>query len=122
MFLTTMCSVIIAIILDYVSCLEFFQTHVSESRSLSIIRSKGVNAPTQLGPTVTAENISDRMVILVPIILQRVEPTDGEMGRYTRAVSGQWLSKHVPPAMNRHTTVEALLQTGCFCVVRAEML
>jgi hypothetical protein len=40
------------------------------------------------------------------------------MGGYTRPVSEQWLSKHVPAATDTHAMEEA----GCFCVVRAEML
>jgi hypothetical protein len=52
---------IVAIILDYVSCLEFSRTHVSESGSLSIIRSKGANVPTQLGPILTATDCSKHL-------------------------------------------------------------
>jgi hypothetical protein len=40
-----------------------------------------------------------------------------KMDRYTRAVSGQWLSKHVPTATNTNATIEKLV----FYVVRAEM-
>jgi hypothetical protein len=47
---------------------------------------------------------------------------DREMGGYTRAVSGQRLSKHVPAATNRRATTEVLLETGCVCVVRAKEL
>jgi hypothetical protein len=37
-------------------------------------------------------------------------------------VSKQWLGKHVPTETNTHATIEVLLETGCFYVVRAEML
>jgi hypothetical protein len=47
---------------------------------------------------------------------------DREMGEYTRAVSGQRLGKHIPAATNRRATIETLLETGCFYVVRAEEL
>jgi hypothetical protein len=41
---------------------------------------------------------------------------------YTRAVSGQRFSKHVLAATNRRPTIEVLLETECFYVVRAEEL
>jgi hypothetical protein len=44
------------------------------------------------------------------------------MGKYTRAVSGQRLGKHVPATTNRRATMEVLLETECFYVVRAEEL
>jgi hypothetical protein len=56
-------------------------------------------------------------------ILQRVELLlcdDREIGEYTRDVSRQRLGKHVPAATNRRATIEVLLETGCFYVVRAE--
>jgi hypothetical protein len=46
--------------------------------------------------------------------MYRVEPLlcdDGEIGKYTRPFSRQWPSKHVPTVMNRHATIEVLLQT-----------
>jgi hypothetical protein len=49
--------------------------------------------------------------------MRHVEPLlcdDCEMGKYTRAVSEQQLSDHVPTAANQHTTIEVLLETGCF--------
>jgi hypothetical protein len=55
------------------------------------------------------------------MILLRVEPllrNDHEMGAYTRPVSGQRLGKNVAATMDKH----AIEETGCFCVVRAEML
>jgi hypothetical protein len=45
-----------------------------------------------------------------------------KMGGYTSSVSGQRLGIHVPAATNRRATMEGLLERGCFCVVRAEML
>jgi hypothetical protein len=42
------------------------------------------------------------------------------VGQYTRDVSRQRLGKHVPAATNRCETIEVLLETGCFYVVRAE--
>jgi hypothetical protein len=42
-----------------------------------------------------------------------------EMGGYTRAVYGQRPGKQVPAATGRGVIVEVLLETGCFCVVRA---
>jgi hypothetical protein len=59
------------------------------------------------------------------IILWRVETlvcNKRETGGYTRAVSEQRLCKHVLAATNRRTTIEVLLETGCFFVVRAEDL
>jgi hypothetical protein len=59
------------------------------------------------------------------LILWRVEPllcNDDEMSKYTRAVSRYRLGKHVPTATNTHATIEKLLETGCFCMVRAKML
>jgi hypothetical protein len=47
---------------------------------------------------------------------------DRKISDYTRAVSRQRLGKHVPMAMNTHAMIEVLLETVCFCVVRAEML
>jgi hypothetical protein len=44
------------------------------------------------------------------------------MVEYTRAVSGQWLSKHIPAATNVNTTTKLLLETRCFYMVRAETL
>jgi hypothetical protein len=58
-------------------------------------------------------------------ILWRVEPliwNDREISKYTGAISRQRLGKHVPAATNAHATIQVLLETGCFCVVRAEML
>jgi hypothetical protein len=58
-------------------------------------------------------------------ILWCVQPllcNDREMGGCTRPVSGQRLSKHVPIVTNQRSTMEVLLETGCFCVVSAEML
>jgi hypothetical protein len=46
----------------------------------------------------------------------------GEIGEYTRDVSRQQLSKHVPAAMNQRATIEVLLETGYFYVVHAEEL
>jgi hypothetical protein len=54
-----------------------------------------------------------------------VEPLlwdDREIDKYTRPLSKQGLSKHVLRATNRRTTIEVLLETWCFCVVRAEEL
>jgi hypothetical protein len=34
------------------------------------------------------------------------------MGEYTRAVSGQWLGKHVPAAKDMNTTTEELRFPG----------
>jgi hypothetical protein len=42
---------------------------------------------------------------------------DHEIGGYTRPVLGQPLDKHVLAA-----TIEVLMETGYFCVIRAEML
>jgi hypothetical protein len=59
------------------------------------------------------------------LVLYRVESllfNDREMGGYTKAVSGQRLSKHVPAVTNRRTTIEVLLETGRFYVIRAEEL
>jgi hypothetical protein len=44
------------------------------------------------------------------------------MGVCTRAVSGQWLGKHVPVATDTNATIEVLLETGCLYMVRAEEL
>jgi hypothetical protein len=44
------------------------------------------------------------------------------MDGYTRAVSGQRFDKQVPAATTRRTTIDALLKTGYFCVVREEEL
>jgi hypothetical protein len=55
----------------------------------------------------------------------RVQPllyNDREMGGYTIAVSGQWFGIHVPTVGDRRATTEILLEAGCFCVVRTEML
>jgi hypothetical protein len=55
----------------------------------------------------------------------RVQPLlcdDCEIGEYTRDVSRQRFCKHFPAATNRRTTIEVLLETGCFYVVRAEEL
>jgi hypothetical protein len=40
--------------------------------------------------------------------------------RYTRAISGQRLGKHLPVSTNRHAITDVLLETGCFYVVHAE--
>jgi hypothetical protein len=40
----------------------------------------------------------------------------------TATFSGQRFGKHVPAATNTHTTIELLLETRGFYVVRAEML
>jgi hypothetical protein len=37
-------------------------------------------------------------------------------------LSGQRLGKHVYAETNTHAAIELLLETGCFYVVRAEML
>jgi hypothetical protein len=42
--------------------------------------------------------------------------------RRPRDVSRQRLGKHIPVATNRRATMEVLLETGCFYVVRAEEL
>jgi hypothetical protein len=47
---------------------------------------------------------------------------DCEIGEYTSDASRQRLVKHVPVATNRRATIEVLLETGCFYVVRAEEL
>jgi hypothetical protein len=44
------------------------------------------------------------------------------MGGYTKAVSGQRLGEHVPAVPNQRTTMEVLLETGRFYVVRTEEL
>jgi hypothetical protein len=44
------------------------------------------------------------------------------MGGYTKAVSGQRLGKYLPAAKNGRATIEVLLETGRFYVVRAEVL
>jgi hypothetical protein len=56
-------------------------------------------------------------------ILQRVEPLqcdDRMTDKYMRSIFRQLLCKHVPAATNRRATIEVLLETGCFYVVRAE--
>jgi hypothetical protein len=62
----------------------------------------------------TVETCSDRQV--------RQDNIVACTGVYTRTVSGRRLGKHVPAATNRRATIELLLETGCFYVVRAEML
>jgi hypothetical protein len=59
------------------------------------------------------------------IIMLRVEPLlcdDREIGEYTRDVSMQRLSKHVPAATNLRAAMQVLMDTGCFYMVRAEEL
>jgi hypothetical protein len=41
------------------------------------------------------------------------------MGGYTKAVSGQWLGKHVPAATDTNITVAQQQRNGVFCVIRA---
>jgi hypothetical protein len=58
-------------------------------------------------------------------ILYRVQPLlcdDREIGEYTEDFTRQRLAKHVPPTTNRPSTIEVLLETGCFYVVRADEL
>jgi hypothetical protein len=62
---------------------------------------------------------------LFGLLLSRVQPLlcdDRKIGEYTRSVSRQQLGKHFPEAKNRRATVEVLLETRCFCWVRAEEL
>jgi hypothetical protein len=54
-------------------------------------------------------------------ILQHIKMllcNDRKMDRYIRAVSGYWLSKHVPTATDMNAIIEQLV----FYMVRAKML
>jgi hypothetical protein len=44
------------------------------------------------------------------------------IGGYTKAVSGQRLGKDAPAERNRRATIEILVGTECFYVLRAEEL
>jgi hypothetical protein len=55
------------------------------------------------------------------LVLWRIDPLLSH-DSVTTTVSGQWLGKHVTAATNTRATIELLLETGCFYVVRAEML
>jgi hypothetical protein len=61
----------------------------------------------------------DRYVIITKLLYLC---DNREVGEYTRDVSWHRLCKHLPEATNRRATIEMLLETGCFCVVRAQEL
>jgi hypothetical protein len=42
--------------------------------------------------------------------------------RYSRAISRQWLSKHIPTSTDMNTTMVQQQKNGVFCVVSAEGL
>jgi ribosomal protein L36 len=47
---------------------------------------------------------------------------DCKIGKYTRATSEQWLSKHVPAATDTNATMVQQPRNGVFYVVCAKML
>jgi hypothetical protein len=76
----------------------------------------------------SAGNFASFLYIYIYIyILQRVHPllcNDREMDRYTRAISGQRLRKHIPVARQQiiNNARVGLQQSCLFYVVRTEML
>jgi hypothetical protein len=87
---------------------------LASRRTMSLLFNGEVIITVQLLPFLLGRWLGGRL--LNENILQRVEPllcNDREMGGYTRAVSGQRLSKHVHAATNRRATTVVLLETGC---------